>query len=411
MPRKRLTEEGVCKLNPPPEGKQVDYYDAVMPGLVLRMNYGGRKTWRALYYVKGVHKKTGKPRTEPRTHPLGMYPILSLGEAREAARRFLTNPQKALAGGTGSFQEVASEFIKRHVEASKLRTRAEIVRCLNRYVIPHWKDKAFREIKRADVTALLDQIEDDHGARQADMCLAIIRTITHWHEVRIDDYVSPIVKGMSRYVAKDHKRDRILCMNRDGSNNDGSNNDDELRALWTCANGTFGAFVKVLLLTAQRKDKLAHMRWVDVVDGTWRIPTAPREKGNAGTLRLPPLVLDIINKQPRFSPYVFALSGKGAPKSFIKPKRELDQRMREQVPDMAPWVIHDLRRTARSLMSRAGILPHVAEQVLGHVIPGVMGTYDRHGYDLEKADALNRLASLVERITNPPTDNVVPLRG
>ena len=49
MPRKRLTEEGVRKLKPPPKGKQVDYFDAIMPGLVLRMNYGGRKTWRALH--------------------------------------------------------------------------------------------------------------------------------------------------------------------------------------------------------------------------------------------------------------------------------------------------------------------------------------------------------------------------
>ena len=84
--------------------------------------------------------------------------------------------------------------------------------------------------------------------------------------------------------------------------------------------------------------------------------------------------------------------------------------MREQVPDMAPWVLHDLRRTARSLLSRAGILPHIAEQVLGHAIRGVEGTYDRHPYADEKADALNRLAGLVERIASP-IDNVVPLRS
>ena len=120
MPRKKLTEEGVRKLNPPSTG-QVDYYDAVMPGLVLRVNYGGRKTWRALYYVKGTHKRTGKPRTEPRTHPLGKYPIMNLKAAREAAQKFLLDPKKALAGGT--FQEVTDDFLKRHVEANKLRTR------------------------------------------------------------------------------------------------------------------------------------------------------------------------------------------------------------------------------------------------------------------------------------------------
>ena len=399
MPRKSLTEEGVRKLSPPSTG-QVDFYDAVMPGLVLRVNYGGRKTWRALYYVKGVHKTTGKPRTEPRTHPLGKYPILSLKEAREAARRFLTDPKKALAEvGTGSFKDVAEDFIKRHVEPSKLRTEAELKRCLNRYIMPLWKDKAFRELKRSDVKDLLNQIEDEHGARQADVVLSILRRIMNRYQIDHDDYASPIVKGMSAYKADDHKRSRILS-------------DEELRALWTCANGTFGAFTKVLLLTAQRRDKVAQMKWEDVADGVWTVPSEKREKGNIGSVKLPQAVLDIIERQPRLvgNPYVFALSGERALNSFVTLKQELDKRMREQVPDMAPWMLHDLRRTARSLMSRAGILPHIAEQVLGHAIRGVEGVYDRHRYDDEKADALNRLADLVERIVTP-TNNVVPLRG
>jgi hypothetical protein len=65
---------------------------------------------------------------------------------------------------------------------------------------------------------------------------------------------------------------------------------------------------------------------------------------------------------------------------------------------MPAWVIHDLRRTARSLLSRAGVRPDISERVLGHVIRGVEGVYDRHGYDDEKADALNRLARLIETI-------------
>ena len=79
--------------------------------------------------------------------------------------------------------------------------------------------------------------------------------------------------------------------------------------------------------------------------------------------------------------------------------------------DMPGWVIHDLRRTARSLMSRAGVRPDIAERVLGHAIAGVEGVYDRHSYREEKADALQRLAALVETIVNPPAANVVPLRG
>ena len=52
-----------------------------------------------------------------------------------------------------------------------------------------------------------------------------------------------------------------------------------------------------------------------------------------------------------------------------------------KLPDLPNWTIHDLRRTARSLLSRV-VTPHIAERVLGHVIGGVAGTYDRHSYSL-----------------------------
>lgn len=70
------------------------------------------------------------------------------------------------------------------------------------------------------------------------------------------------------------------------------------------------------------------------------------------------------------------------------------------------WSIHDLRRTARSLMSRIGIAHEVAENLLGHTIPGVAGIYDRHGYETEKAAALAKLATTIGQIVDP-TDNVV----
>ena len=171
--------------------------------------------------------------------------------------------------------------------------------------------------------------------------------------------------------------------------------------------GHFGGLVKVLLLTAQRRDKVATMQWDDISGDTWTIVSAEREKGNAGSLRLPPLVLDIINAQPRIAgnPYIFPGRGAGPFNSFAQRKDELDAKL----PKMPPWVLHDLRRTARSLMSKAGVQRDHAERVLGHAIPGVEGVYDRHRYDDEKADALLRLAALVERILNPSTDNVVPL--
>jgi integrase len=108
------------------------------------------------------------------------------------------------------------------------------------------------------------------------------------------------------------------------------------------------------------------------------------------------------------NPYVFSGRGNAAFNSFADRKAALDRAMPASTDH---WQLHDLRRTARSLLSRAGVQPHIAERVLGHKIKGVEGTYDRHLYADEKAEALRALATLVERIVDPPSaDNVVALR-
>jgi integrase len=79
--------------------------------------------------------------------------------------------------------------------------------------------------------------------------------------------------------------------------------------------------------------------------------------------------------------------------------------------DIAHWTFHDLRRTARSLMSRAGVDADIAERCLGHTIGGVRGIYDRHSFLEEKRSAFEKLARMVDSILNPPTGNVIALRG
>ena len=105
------------------------------------------------------------------------------------------------------------------------------------------------------------------------------------------------------------------------------------------------------------------MRHEDLVDGEWRIRSDdPREKNHAGKLKLPQVLIEILQGQPRIgdNPYVFPGKPRGrrtpgpAPlRSFAENKAQLDAKL----PDMPPWVLHDLRRTARSLMSRTGALP------------------------------------------------------
>src|SRR5262249_46357536 len=160
-----------------------------------------------------------------------------------------------------------------------------------------------------------------------------------------------IVAGMRR--SQPTRRDRVLS-------------DDEIRTLWKLAdeNGPYGAFLQLALLTSQRRTKLKALTWDQIdADGVWHIPRSSREKGNAGALKLPQLALDILYKQPRLAhdPHVFRRLH----------TREV-ARFRAAV-GLPPWVVHDLRRTARSLMSRAGVQSEHAERALGHMKGGVEG--------------------------------------
>jgi integrase len=335
-------------------------------------------------------------------HTVGSADVLEIDEARDKARKAIRRIKDGLPAvevppvKPDVFESVAANWIKRHVVPKKLRTQFEIERILAKYVFPFWKTRDFVSIRRTDVAALLDHIEDANGSRQADAVLAVLRSIANWYASRDDSYVSPFVRGMSRHRAGARKR--IL-------------DDGELRAIWKAAkaNGPFGAIIRLLLLTGQRREKVATMKWADVVDGVWTIATAEREKGNAGSLKLPAQALAIINGQPRMAgnPYVFAgRRGDGGCLDISQSKRPFDAKL----PAMPRWTLHDLRRTSRSLLSRADVRPDIAERVLGHAIPGVEGIYDRYRYDHEKADALGRLAALIETIINPPSGKVVRLR-
>ena len=299
-----------------------------------------------------------------------------------------------------SFKSVAENWLKRYVAKQKLITQPEIERCLRVYVYPHWATRVFTSLGRTDLAKLLDYIEDHHGRRMADVVAGHVRGVGNWYSDRSDDYVNPFLRHRARVPKGSGKRARIL-------------DDDELQGIWRACEqaGAFGAFVQLLLLTAQRRGAVARrMCWSDLSpDGIWTIPTAPREKANASVLQLPPLALKIVSAQPRFAsnPFVFAGRDTGPIGRFSHRHSVLKAQC-----GVDNWTLHDLRRTARSLMSRAGVSSEHAERVMGHAIPGVEGIYDRHAYFEEKRIALEKLANLVERIVNPPEDDVVvPLRA
>ncbi len=391
--RKTLTDNMILKLKS--ARKRLTMPDPLMRGHYVRVTPKGAKS-----YVAVARDPGGKQIWAT----IGGTDVLTIAEARGQAREAI---QRIKAGQPSfepppakpdSLKDVAESHMQRHVRAKGLRTEPEIARILKTYIYPALQDRDFEAIKRSDVTALLDTVEDGSGPRQADTVLAILSSIMRWHATRTDDYVPPIVPGMGRVDPKAKKRARVL-------------DDEEIRNLWAAADtsGPFGAFVKLAILTAQRRQKIASMKWADVtIDGTWNIPTEDREKGNGGALALPEVAVDIIQSQRRIggNPYVFPGRGDRHFTGHMHRKLIFDAKVK-----IAPWVVHDLRRTARSLMARAGVRPDVAERVMGHVLPGVEGIYDRHDYREEKAAALAKLAGLIAMILDPPAENVTPLHA
>jgi integrase len=186
---------------------------------------------------------------------------------------------------------------------------------------------------------------------------------------------------MSRTSAKELARERVLT-------------DDELRAIWKATgDDAFGSLVRFLLLTAARRSEAAEMPWGELDGTTWTLP-APRNKVKVELLRpLSNAAMAIL--PPKHGAYVFGVDGEPIT-GFSSRKQYLDK-----VSGVSGWRLHDLRRTSRSLMSRAGVSSDHAERCLGHVIGGVRGTYDRHEYFAEKAHAYEALAAQIGRIINP----------
>jgi hypothetical protein len=86
--------------------------------------------------------------------------------------------------------------MKRHVAKEKLISEREYQRILDKYVLPRFGERSFIDIKRSEIASLLDDIEDNHGPRQADLVMTVMRCISDWYIQRDDDYVSPFVRNM-----------------------------------------------------------------------------------------------------------------------------------------------------------------------------------------------------------------------
>jgi integrase len=273
-----------------------------------------------------------------------------------------------------------------------IRTAARRLRDLERAIFPTLGHRPVVEIKRSEIVALLDSIEMKSGAVAADRALALIRRILNWHATRADNFAPPIIKGMARTSTKERARSRVLT-------------DDEIRKIWnTKQSDAFAALVKFLLLTGARRAEAANMRWEEIDGDSWTLPGARNKTRQDLTRPLSAPALAIIEGQRRDCPFVFS-KGRKAISTFSRDKAAYDAAI-----GISGYRLHDLRRTARSLLSRAGIDADIGERCLGHALPGVRGTYDRHAYQPEMTHAYAKLAAQIEQIANPPRGNVTALR-
>jgi integrase len=380
---KRLDDDGVAKLKSGP--KRVSIPDPELRGHYIRVNPSGAKSfWAVARNPSG--KQTWKRIGEP---------PMSIVDARKHAMKIIGAIRSTVADEIdhGSFESVSQQWFKRVVIKNEFRSERMISGLLKNHIVPAFAGMNFVDVRRKHVTALLDRMEDNQGARSADYALSIVKTICDWYAMRDEDYSSPIVKGMGRRKKKD--RERIL-------------KDREIAELWE-ATGLFGNFTKFALLTAQRKEKIMEMRWSDVCNGVWEIQKGERQKGTGEVLPLPQAALGIVEDQRRInsaSPFVFA-DPNGSPRSKLARQKKIF----EKAFPMPHWTIHDLRRTARSLMAKAEVPTVHAELVMGHKQRGVIGIYDRHDYLNEKAHALKALAGVIRDIVMPPPSNVIALQA
>jgi integrase len=349
-----------------------EYFDERVSGLALRV-VSKRKTW-------DLHFTYDDRRVRM---PLGTYPSLSLAAARARA----LEAKSDLAEGNDPRQrqpETLKAISEEYLRRSILRSRDWQAKALARLVYPALGARPISDIRRTDIIRLLDTIEDENGSGMANSVLAAVRRIMNWHASRSDEFRSPIVRGMGR--AKGRARDRILT-------------DDEIRALWNgTADGGFGRYLRFLLLTGARRTEATGMTWTELDGADWTLPAA-RNKTKIDLIR-PLSKLALATLPERHGELVFGM----ARGTIGQRKKEFDKAVL-----MAHWTLHDLRRTARSLMSRAGVPTDHAERCLGHVIGGVRGVYDRYEYREEKARAFEALAAQIARIVDPQA-NIVPIR-
>jgi len=440
------------------EGKrEVVRSDGGVPGLALRVQAPGKdgSEGKAAFYLRYRRPADRKQVWREITRWSDGDDTAKLAEVRKIATQWNDELRQGIDPEERERQErAAAEEAKREAEAKGVTVREvydafaalisdpksgdrdrgdEVAIDFRIYILPVWGNRPIGSIKRSEVVARLTQIRDGKVPHPTDdtrmMGTPIVAKRVHknltrlfnFQQVRSDDFVSPMVKGLVNACGlpstTDMERDRALCAKDDRGT------DDELIAFWraTAERTTFTAMVRAALLTGQRIwAEVAAMRRADIdASGVWHIDPERYKTDIKHEVPLPPSTLAFIRSQPAHSPdQVWVFSNRGAShlarENCIEAKERLDMQMLAELREMAkargddprkialpPWQLRDLRRTARTLMSRIGVDDAIAEATLGHKGAKIERTYNRDKRTALKREALAKLAAEIERIVSP----------
>jgi integrase len=421
----KLTDKLLAAMKLEPGQKDRLLFDTATPGLGVRLTAKGTRTFLAQWVDPATKRKVREP--------LGLWGNLTIEQAREAVRARLGDVAKGMnpkaererqraeaerqrAESALTFDALVIDWERLHLGARRPRYAAEAARAI-RYAFPHLMKRPAARVTRADATNALDKLVTAGKAAMAGRTMAYARAAFRWAEKRGKVPGNPF-QGLP--ISAGHvERERVLS-------------DAEIAEIWAAADSLgqpFGPFIRLLMLTLQRREEVAGMRWSEIAPdfSDWRIPGARMKNGKPHVVHLAEAAQSVLRDVPRIDGQDLVLSTTGeTPVSGIsKAKARLDAAVVEARSEAAlkagtrpaalvPWRLHDLRRTGVSRLAALGFDSIVADMLLAHQpakLRGVAGIYQRHDFARERARALDAWAEHVTRSTlGEPEANVVALR-
>ena len=400
---KALTQLAIETIRPGPARREIP--DGKERGLYLVVQPTGRMAWAFRYRVRGLpHKLT-----------IGPYPAIGLAKARAeaarakvsladdddpaAAKRTARAAKNATRSRDDSVEKVIADFVSLYAKPNT-RDWKETQRLLKQFA-EAWKGRPLAAVGKADIHLVLDGIVARGAPVGANRAFAQLRKLFRWAVSRGLLDRSPC-DGIDPPSAE-KSRDRVL-------------DTEELHFVWRAADSLgfpFGPIVKLLVLTGQRRSEVGGMEWreIDLDRATWTIPAARSKNKRQHVLPLSPEAVEIIKALPRFSGSKFVFSpGETAPSGYSRAKTRLDARIGESI---APWILHDIRRSVASGLAGLGVNLPVVEKLLNHVsgsFAGIVGIYQKYNFADEMRGAMERWGRHVQAIvTGETAGNIVEL--